>query len=245
MTDTQAATPVSVVLLRPDSLAGLDDAPARWSEAFAALNRPHEIILGDLPEPMTVGDQLREGISRAQFPLVLTTISDHQPQPEELQRMFEEIDREVEISTGKAKADLVTGYRVSGSLPTWLGLLDLGKRLFMRVIFGMSLPRRESWLGWRGWTTRWIARWIFGVAVQDPACPFRLYRRELFRRIAIQSNSQFVHVELIAKANFLGALIAEIPVAWTPVETSEPSRKKGEVLRLFTKPDFGPPFLGA
>lgn len=245
-----SAEPVSVIFLSP--LGTTEEVIKTWRETLDSLNRPYEIISAFIPyegsilEPITLGEQLRAGIAKAQFPLIFCTTCDSQFQPADVKRMLEEIDREVETNTGKAKADLVTGYRVSGPVPGWLALMDVVRRVAMRVVFGMSVPQRDSWLGWRGWTTRWIARWIFGVAVQDPSCPFRLFRRDLFRRIAIQSNSEFAHVEVLAKANFLGALIAEIPVTWIPSKHAAAlsvHRQKGEVFRLFTKPDFGPTWV--
>ena len=248
-----AGEPVSVIFLSP--LGATEDVVKAWRDTLDSLNRPYEIILAFLPrdghfsDSITVGEQLQEGISRAQFPLIFYTTCAAQFQPADVKRMLEEIDRKVETNTGEAQADLVTGYRVAGPIPGWLALVDVLRRIVMRVLFGMEVPRRDCWLGWRGWTKRWIARWLFGVAVQDPYCPLRLFRRHLPRRIAIQSNGELAHVEILAKANFQGALIAEIPVTWIPPQTtpalSTAPRTKGEAYRLLTKPDFGPPFLGA
>jgi hypothetical protein len=95
-----------------------------------------------------------------------------------------------------------------------------------------------------------MGRWVFGVRVQDPACAFRLYRRAQFERIPIQSDGAFAGVEILAKANFLGALIAEETVAYTPPERPElavdsPAGEKtrAAAYRLFKHPDFGPAFL--
>ena len=54
-----------------------------------------------------------------------------------------------------------------------------------------------------------LARILFGLRYHDVACPFRLFRRDILARIPIQSDGPFAHVELLAKANFLGCLMGE------------------------------------
>jgi len=60
---------------------------------------------------------------------------------------------------------------------------------------------------------------FWGAGVLDPLTPYKLARTDTLRRFPLQSSSRFVDVEMIAKANFLDALIHEevMPVAepWT------------------------------
>ena len=75
-------------------------------------------------------------------------------------------------------------------------------------------------------------------------------RRDIFGRIPLQSDGPFVHVEMLAKANFLGGIMAEdVPLgdAGRPV-SAEPRDGPGEgflkdCLRVFNRPDFGPTVL--
>src|SRR3712207_7375995 len=45
---------------------------------------------------------------------------------------------------------------------------------------------------------RWVARWVFGVGLHDPECPFRLARREVVTRFPLQSAGPFALVEMLA-----------------------------------------------
>jgi len=123
--------------------------------------------------------------------------ADKQFQPADLKRLLGEINQ----------VDFVTGYRVHRPVPGWLSALDFCWHWLARLLFGYETERRDAWLGWSGWGRRWLARWIFGLRVNDAECVFRLARREVFRRIPIQSRSALAHFEVLAKANHLGAWI--------------------------------------
>ena len=118
------------------------------------------------------------------------------------------------------KADLVSGYR----------------------------PRRLGSGALRDLMHRWLLRLLFGVRLGDVHCLSLLARRSIFRRIPIQSQGTFAHAEILAKANFLGCLMMDVPVN-TPRRHAEfhdsgsPSRTLAEAYRVFSHPDFGPPFL--
>ncbi len=95
-----------------------------------------------------------------------------------------------------------------------------------------------------------MARLLFGVPYRDPGCPFRLFRRDIFARIPLQSKGPFVHVEIVAKANFLGCLLGEeVPLGETarPVSTEESHSTTRGILAdawtVFHYPDFGPAVL--
>ena len=102
----------------------------------------------------------------------------------------------------------------------------------------------NSWPGVAGWGRRWLARWLFGVRVQDPECPYRLYRREVLERLPIQCDSSLAQIEILAKVNHLERIMAEVPVSWIPSRnpTLDPVEKAAamEWRRLFFEPDFGP-----
>jgi glycosyltransferase involved in cell wall biosynthesis len=118
---------------------------------------------------------------------------------------------------------LVAGYRVCG------------KRVYRKT--------------WGEWAYRWMARWIFGVQLRDVGCVLLLARRSIFERIPIQSNGPLAHVEIVAKANFLGCMLTEVPVPHPPTLREAPLGDAGlrqtlrEARRLFAHPDLGPPLL--
>jgi glycosyltransferase involved in cell wall biosynthesis len=105
-------------------------------------------------------------------------------------------------------------------------------------------------LTWQEWASRWLVRLLFGVRMRDVGCLFVLARRAIFGRIPIQSNGPFAHIEVLAKANFLGCLLMEAPVNYqpgaSPPVAGEPSSRRRtvtEAKRLFFHPDFGPAIL--
>jgi glycosyltransferase involved in cell wall biosynthesis len=117
------------------------------------------------------------------------------------------------------QVDLVTGYRVDAR----------GKMPF----------------SWKKLVSRCTLRFLFGVHLRDADCCFKLFRRSIFRRIPIQSDGSFVHTEIVAKANFLGCLITEVPVRYEPppcAGSPEDSTaiRRAEAFRVFRHPNFGP-----
>ena len=118
--------------------------------------------------------------------------------------------------------DLVAGYRVNAK----------GKR-----------PREVH-----DFLYRWMARLLFGVCLRDVNCCFKLFRREIFARIPVQSSGILAHAEILAKANFLGCLMSEVDVAYQHASSTSPVLEKAwhkEVATLFHHPDFGPAMLPA
>jgi hypothetical protein len=140
------------------------------------------------------------------------------------------------------QVDLVVGYRAGGQAPPWRVLLDTFIGVFSRVVLGVPIEPRVCWLGSAGWGRRWIARWIFGVRVVDPECPFRLARRDIFKNLPLQSGGPFVPVEMLAKANHLSCCFTQEPVTWTPpAEPISDTISFGQDAWLvFRNPEFGP-----
>jgi hypothetical protein len=257
-----ASAPISVILPARNAGNDVDEVVGAWAKVLGSLEREYEIILVDdasnddtrlrvesllktfprvrllqHPQRRGLGAALRSGIGAAQHPLLFYTTCDRRYHPDDLRRMLKEID----------KLDVVAGYRVGGSIPVWIAWLGGIKRFLVRVFLGMGLERRDCWLGWTGYKRRWAARWLFGLRLRDPECAFCLFRREFFRRIPIHDDGDFALIEILAKANFLGCLMAEAPVTclmprgqgytsgWDP-----PRPFRREIGPLLRHPDFGP-----
>jgi glycosyltransferase involved in cell wall biosynthesis len=255
-----AGASLSVVLTACNVASDVQEVLEAWLNYLQGLNRPFEVLLVDdgsvddtatraevlarerpalrvlrLDERRGQGAALETGIRAAQYLLLCYAPCDKQFQPGDLQRLLAVIDQ----------VDIVIGYRVGGPLPAWLAAWDGLGRWLTRIFLGDFPARRECWLGWAGWRRRWLARWVFGLRVQDPECPFRLFRRHLFRRIPIQCRGSFAHIEILAKANHLGSLMGETPVSWVPPQRMPPEPSdlstRQEFCELFRHPDFGPP----
>jgi dolichol-phosphate mannosyltransferase len=258
-----AGAPLSLVLPAYNASGCLLTVLADWSAFLDGLARDYEILLVDdgstddtvaqaesRPQARLhvfrhaqrrgFGAALRTGIDAARYPLLCYCPCDRQYQPRDLKQLLDIID----------KVDLATGCRHWRPLPGWLWVLGGLWHGLLRLLFGAPWPARHGWLGWHGFGRRLVARWIFGVRVHDPECSFRLFRRAIFARIPIQSDGAFAQVEILAKANFLGKLMTEEPVSYSPPDQPEeavdsPAREKlrSETWRLFNDPDFGPPVL--
>jgi hypothetical protein len=93
-----------------------------------------------------------------------------------------------------------------------------------------------------------VARWLgrvrnrvtFGLPVLDPHSPCRLHRREAIAAFPLQSESDFLDIEVLAKATFLGQLIAEVPVPPLPGDEEHRNRalRRHDFAEVFRHPAF-------
>ena len=122
----------------------------------------------------------------------------------------------------------------------WMNRVDLatGYRVTAEGTYPRSWPERGYWL---------LNRVFFAVRLRDLPCLFGLASREIFARIPIQANSDFAVAEVIAKANFLGHVMTELPIrfesparmkAWTQPQTRWDIF--AEIREVFARPRFGP-----
>lgn len=257
-----ADQPLSVVLLAHNDGAHLEALVAEWVTFLNGLNRDYEILLVDdgstdhsarllttltdrhrrvrvlrHTERRGEGAALRTALGTARYPLLFYTVCDPRYRPGDLKRLLKDIDR----------VHLVSGYRAGRPVPRfwrWLGLLQRG---IAQLLLGHADPPLPGWLSWKRHFGRWVVRVLFGVRNQDVSCPFRLARRSVFARLPLQSDGSFVHVEILAKANFLGCLLGEeVPLGDRnhPVAAEEESgdrllRILADGARVFRHPEFG------
>jgi glycosyltransferase involved in cell wall biosynthesis len=248
--------PISVLLLARDAEPHLEVVLAGWGAQLSALDREYEVLVvddgsddrtGALVEewaardprirllrhdtPRGHGAALRTSLAAARYPLLLTSTCDRQYQPEDLPRLLGEMD----------KVHLATGYRVWQPVPWPLRWLGWVWRAVARIVLAQSLEPLPGWLGWRGIAESVRARLLFALRVRDVSCPFRLYRRAVFDRIPIQSVGPFAQVEILAKANFLGCMMTEVPVVHRPrPEQEDRQQRRRDCRRVLLHADFGP-----
>jgi hypothetical protein len=72
---------------------------------------------------------------------------------------------------------------------------------------------------------------------------FKLFRKDALDRIPIQSDGDFVFAELLAKANFMGMLIAEVPIGklggtFKGVIETRAASQVADRRRVFRSPKF-------
>lgn len=257
-----ASAPISVVLLLDHPQPQPEMVIAGWVTFLNGLDREYEILLADAgaspldaatlttrfprlkalpgPDHPGVGLALRAAFAEVRHPLVFYVSCAEKYRPAELAKFLRHIDTVHLIGGYRAGRPIPAGWRMIGAF--WLG--------WNRWVFGIQKPPLPGWLGWRRHLGAFLAKLFFGVAYRDPGCPCRLLRREILARMPIQSTGAFAHVEILAKANFLGCLLGEeIPLGdpQRPVAADEPTPPVGELLRegrrVFQHPDFGPPPL--
>ena len=66
------------------------------------------------------------------------------------------------------------------------------------------------------WGFNLLVRIMFRINVRDIDCAFKVFRRELFDSVSIESKRFFVNAEVLAKARHFGFKIAEVGVRHYP-----------------------------
>ena len=260
-----ASQPLTVALLAHNDAAHVAELASAWAAHLDGLDRDYQLLLVDdgsaddtaaraeaLREkhprlevvrheaPRGVGAALRTAVAAAKQPLFFYTLCDPRYRPDDLPRLLGAIDQ----------VHFVGGYRAGRPVPLPARAAGLLARLFCRVVFSAAPPPLPGWLGARGHAARTLARVLYGVRNRDVLCPYRLMRRDVLARTPIQSDGPFAHVELLAKANFLGCILSDdVPLgdAGRPVR-AEARDGPGEgfmreCMRVFDRPDFGPTVL--
>jgi len=160
------------------------------------------------------GDAIRLGFEHSSHQIVLVApLMPRFCQPSVLKIMMQNIEQ----------THIAGASRVLDFYPLPLKLLFVFKgvlaRLFLCIPFenisgpGSFLGRFQSWIFW----------FIFGVRYVDPFFPVRIYRRDALEACHPVSKGNFIHLEILAKANFLGLLFfPEQPWPETPSKSFKP-----------------------
>jgi glycosyltransferase involved in cell wall biosynthesis len=225
---------------RPFEFILVDDSSTDQTGSLAQnlANQNPEVVLIQEPSASGFGAALRTALAKAQYPLFFYTSFDYPYAPSDLRKLLDRIDN----------VDLVCGYRSAQRLPTLARLAQALVNVIAFVLIGLKRDNHPGWLGWKTRVYHWFVRILLGVHVTDVDSAFKLFRREIFARIPLQSDGVLVHTEIIAKANFLNCWIDEIPIGAAGgakleslvISFSWREHWKG-MGRLLNHPDFGPP----
>jgi glycosyltransferase involved in cell wall biosynthesis len=228
-----AKEPLSVVLLATNVAADLEKVLGTWVARLDALGRECEIFV------VHGGGAELAGAWEGKYPRLRSLQHPHPPG----------IGAALRTGLAAAQFPLFCYAECSNAYKPE----DLGRLLEaidkVDVVSGYRAWRSfRPGLLWRRYAYRGFLRGIFGLRLKDVDCPFKLFRRSIFGRIPIQSKGSFVHAEILAKANFLGCIMTEVPVHYEPDQrgdrkgsSSEPWR--ADAWRVFQHPDFGPPVV--
>lgn len=80
------------------------------------------------------------------------------------------------------------------------------------------------------WGYNLLVRIVFRIRVRDVDCAFKLFRREIFDRIHIESRKFFVDTEILAKAAKLGLRMTEIGVRHYPRTAGQSTVRPSHVI---------------
>lgn len=254
---------VTVVIPAHNAAAQLEKMLPAWGLLLGKQNRPVQIIVvndGSTDGTAAVleklaprvphlhvlthdthrgfGACLRTALAETTHPLFMYAGLDNQYTPGDIRPMLERIELRDEIF-GK-QPDLISGFRAGRPRPTLVKWVSGAWKLFWRVFAGLPIVDSPPWYGWGEWWYKTRAGWVFGVPLADVNSAFKLYRTAFLKRVPIQSDGDFVHVELVAKATFLTSIMDEIPL--TPKNPPEPFPSLGSVSadrsRVFSDPKF-------
>ena len=85
------------------------------------------------------------------------------------------------------------------------------------MVIGYRARRQDPWhrlLNAKAWNL--LVRFLLGLKVRDIDCAFKVFRREIFERIEIDTESQVVSTVLLTRALRSGFTLKEVPVRHFP-----------------------------
>lgn len=257
---------VTVVVPTHDAADKLEKMLPAWGAVLARAKRPYEILIVDdgstdrtpavveamvggrvshvrglkHETPRGFGACLRTALAEAHYPLFCYVSPDYPYTPHDLYGMLDRIELRDEI-LGK-QADLISGARRGRKAPLVAQGVGWLWRTFWRLFAGMKTEPAETWPGFRGRLYGAFVGWVFGVPMADVGSTFKLFRTDFLRRVPIQSDGDFVHTELVAKATFLTSIMDEVPLTPLPDEPVPRGNVSwGELMRVFSHPEFAHP----
>jgi glycosyltransferase involved in cell wall biosynthesis len=229
-----ASQPLSVVLLARNQAGCLEALLADWITFLNGLDREYELIVvddgstdgtGELAEKLAAGYRrvvvrrheqaqgeaaaLGTALSAANHPLLFYTLADPAYLPTDLLKLLRKRTDPRKPDLEIDHVHLLSASRGGQPAPWFWRILGLVQRLLSRLLFAHTPERLPGWLGWKRHALGLLTRILFGVRYYDVACPFRLLRRDIFARLPLQSCGSFVHIEILAKANYLGLMMGE------------------------------------
>jgi glycosyltransferase involved in cell wall biosynthesis len=182
------------------------------------------------------GACLRTALAETRTPLFFYTAVDYPYTPSDIRPMLERIELRDEIL--HKQPDLISGCRTGQFAPAVVIWTAYAWKVFWRVFAGLPIAEAAPWHGWPQLLYRWRVGWVYAVPMVDVNSCFKLFRTSFLRRFPIQSDGDFVHTELVAKATFLTSIMDEVPLTPKPDPFPPLGSLGADRGRVFRNPDF-------
>lgn len=103
------------------------------------------------------------------------------------------------------------------------------------IVSCYRINRQDSWIRkLNAWAWGGLMRYLFKLKIKDIDCAFKLYRREIFDHISMDSQGALIDTEILARAQRAGYTIIQHPVHHYPRKAGEQSGANVKViLRAF------------
>ncbi len=96
-------------------------------------------------------------------------------------------------------------------------LLPLIKTDAVEIIIGYRLKRKDPFARrFLSWGYNSLVGYLFDLNVKDIDCAFKIFRKDIFSKIKIESKNFFVNTEILAKARYYGFNVLEVGVPHFP-----------------------------
>lgn len=182
------------------------------------------------------GACLRTALAEAKHPLFFYAALDYPYTPTDIRVMLDRIELRDDF-LGK-QPDLISGCRTGLPAPLVPRVAGAAWRWFWRIFAGMPRQDAAPWHGWSAFWYRSRVSWVYGVPLADVNSCFKLFRTAFLKRFPIQSDGDFVHTELVAKATFLTSIMDEVPLTAKPDAVPQPGDMSTDKKRVFRDPQF-------
>jgi len=90
------------------------------------------------------------------------------------------------------------------------------------IVAGYRVDRADPWIRkFNAWAWNSLVRLVLKVKVRDIDCAFKVFRREVFEAIKLESVGAMVNTEIFARSRMHGFKLKEIPVTHFPRQHGE------------------------
>jgi glycosyltransferase involved in cell wall biosynthesis len=222
--------PLDILIVDDGSTDGTREAANKLAERI-----PHTRVLRH-ESRKGYGACLKTALAETRTPLFFYTALDYPYTPADIRLLLDRIDLRDEILN--KRPDMISGCRSGLETPEVVYWASWGWKVFWRVFAGMPILDPTPWLGWPEFWHGVQAQWVYGVPLADVNSCFKLFRTDFLRSFPIQSDGDFVHTELVAKATFLTSIMDEVPLTPKPDPIPPMGPTSEDARRVRNNPEF-------